>query len=145
VLAKKLSTYYDYFFSRQFLNRICSNPPKGIADFCNLDHDSGLYIFTYVHPATATDHIPLPFLLVDLSDVPETAFPEFIESFKEQVKRQDMSDSECLNTFRLTALKHIMRISENIGPLGEEAENRLEKFFHMSSEAAEHEIDRLRK
>lgn len=123
--------YYDYILARKFLNTICSHPDKNIAEFCGSDLSSGPYIFTYRHPATGVDPVPSPFLLVDLSSVHERAFPEFLRAYKEQVKRKDMADSECINTFRLRVVSIVLTGADLLVPL----ENAFEKIIHLSSDA----------
>jgi hypothetical protein len=130
--AKKyMKDYYDYISARKFLNKICSHPDVTITEFCESDQSSGPYIFTYRHPATDADPMPSPFLLVDLSNVHEKAFPEFLRAYKEQVKRKNIADAERIKTFRLRVVSIVLTGADFIVPM----ENALQRIVHLSSDA----------
>ena len=58
-----------------------------------------------------------PYLFIDLSNVHERAFGEFIAAYKEQVKRNDFSDLERIDTFRLRVLSIILTAADWVGPI----------------------------
>ncbi len=87
------------------VNKICNPPIDAMQAVCANDLSSrGPYIFTYTKPASNLQPLPPPFLFVDLSDVHERAFAEFISAFKAQVKREDISDAVRLSSLRLRLL-----------------------------------------
>jgi hypothetical protein len=52
-----------------------------------------------------------------LSDVHERAFPEIIDAFKAQVKREDFSDRAKIDTLRLKLLSIILTAADVTGPV----------------------------
>jgi hypothetical protein len=61
--------------------------------------------------------VPPPFLFVDLSDVHERAFGEFLAAFQAQVKREDVSDQAKLKTLRLEILNIALTAADWVGPV----------------------------
>ncbi len=61
--------------------------------------------------------VPPPFLFVDLSNVHERAFDEFVAAYKEQVKRANFSDRERIDTFRLSLLSIVLTAADWVGPI----------------------------
>jgi len=87
------------------LNSPVCNPPSAIIqDICKGDLSRGPFIFTYATPASKSEPVPPPYLLVDLRDVHERAMREFVAAYQEQIKRTAFSDRERLDTLRLRIL-----------------------------------------
>jgi DNA-binding beta-propeller fold protein YncE len=105
-------SFYDYQIATAILNHICSAPPPSMTRLCDSDLSRGPFIFTYAAPASRLESVPPPYLFVDLSDIHEKAFPEFISAFREQVKREDISDGRRIDTFRLRLLQIILTASD---------------------------------
>jgi hypothetical protein len=74
-------------------------------------------LFAYAAPASKFEPVPPPFLFVDLSDVHERAFAEFVGAFREQVKREDVSDRARINTLRLSILNLALLAADWITPV----------------------------
>jgi hypothetical protein len=102
--AEYTKSFYDYRMARGLLNHICNPPDPSVLDLCNGDLSRGPYIFAYAAAASHIEPVPPPFLLVDLSDVHERAFGEFLAAFQAQVKREDISDQARIKTLRLRVL-----------------------------------------
>ncbi|MGI8568014.1 MAG: hypothetical protein ACR2KT_02465 [Methylocella sp.] len=108
---------YDYKFARTLLNHLCESPAKEIEGVCEADLSRGPYIFAYAKPASKVTPVPPPFLFIDLSDVHERAFPEFIAAFRAQVKREDISDRAKIDTLRLRLLSIALTGADWVAPV----------------------------
>jgi hypothetical protein len=109
--------FYDYKMSRALLDHLCVSPAKEIKVVCESDLSRGPYIFTYAQPASQVTPVPPPYLFMDLSDVHETAFPEFIAAFRAQVKREDISDRAKIDTLRLKILSIVLTAADWVAPV----------------------------
>jgi hypothetical protein len=96
-------SFYDYQIAAAILNHVCTAPPDSMRGLCSSD-SRGPFIFTYAGPASKLESVPPPYLFVDLSDIREGAYGEFLSAFREQVKRPDVSDRQRIDTFRLRLL-----------------------------------------
>jgi hypothetical protein len=54
---------------------------------------------------------------MDMSEVHERAFPEFIAAFTAQVKREDISDREKIATLRLKLLSIVLTAADFVAPV----------------------------
>ena len=98
--------------ARTLLNHLCDSPAEEIKAVCEGDLSRGPYIFSYAKPASKVAPVPPPFLFMDMSDVHERAFPEFIAAFTAQVKREDISDRAKIDTLRLKLLSIILTAAD---------------------------------
>jgi hypothetical protein len=110
-------SFYDYKMGRAILNHICNPPADKIKDLCLGDMSRGPYIFTYAKPASSLEPVPPPFLFLDLSDIPENAYGEFIAAFKAQVKREDISDGAKIHSLRLRLLPIVLKAADLVRPV----------------------------
>jgi len=110
--AAYTKNFYDYRMSRTLLSHLCISPADEIRRACEGDLSKGPYIFAYAKPASKITPVPPPFLFMDLSDVHERAFPEFIAAFKAQVKREDISDRAKIDTLRLKILNIVLTTAD---------------------------------
>jgi hypothetical protein len=108
---------YDFKVARSLRDHLCDPPAKEIRAVCEGDLSRGPYIFSYAQPASNITPVPPPLLFMDLSDVHERAFPEIIAAFKAQVKREDVSDGERINTLRLTLLNIALKAADWLVPV----------------------------
>jgi hypothetical protein len=108
---------YDYKLARAILDHLCNPPAASMRSFCAGDISRGPYLFAYAAPASKFEPVPPPFLFVDLSDVHERAFAEFVGAFREQVKREDVSDRARINTLRLSILNLALLAADWITPV----------------------------
>jgi hypothetical protein len=108
---------YDYKMARALLDHICNPPDKSVRDLCSSDLSRGPYIFTYALPASSMNSVPPPFLLVDLSNINPQAFGELLSAFKEQVKRQDITDQARIRTLRLAILNITLTAADWVNPI----------------------------
>jgi hypothetical protein len=115
--AQYTKSFYDYRLARGLLSHICNPPDPSILDLCNGDLSRGPYIFTYALPASTFEPVPPPFLFVDLSDVHDRAFGEFLAAFQAQVKREDFRDQAKLQTFRLRLLDVTLTAADWVSPI----------------------------
>ncbi len=116
--------YYDYTMSQRLLTQICTAPAEVIRDVCAtaLSH-GGPYLFTYSHPASDISSVPPPYLFLDLTNVHEHAFSEFIYAYKEQVKRTDYTDVKRIETLRLRLLSIVLIATDWIDPIKDAIED----------------------
>lgn len=115
--AEYTKSFYDYRMARGLLNHICNPPDPSVLDLCNGDLSRGPYIFTYASPASHIEPVPPPYLFVDLSDVHERAFGEFLAAFQAQVKRDDITDQARIQTLRLRVLNIALTAADWVGPV----------------------------
>jgi hypothetical protein len=109
--------FYDYKISRTLLNHLCESPADEIRTACEGSLSRGPYLFTYAKPASNVTPVPPPFLFMDLSDVHERAFPEIIDAFKAQVKREDITDRAKIDTLRLKLLSITLKAADWLVPV----------------------------
>ncbi len=109
--------YYDYALAQKLLAQICRSPPDAIRDVCSTDLTRGPYLFTFSRPASAMQTIPPPHLFVDLSDVHEKAFGEFVAAYKAQVKRPHFNDKEKIDSLHLGILSIVLTAADWIDPI----------------------------
>jgi len=118
VLADHLGTsYYDFRMARAILDHLCSLPADTMRDLCSTDLSRGPYIFTYATPASQLDAVPPPYLFVDLSNVDPRAFAEVLSAFRQQVKRDDVTDRARIDTLRLKLLQIALTASDWVEPI----------------------------
>jgi hypothetical protein len=109
--------YYDYGLAQKLLAQICRSPPDAIREVCQTDLSRGPYLFTFPRPASALETPPPPHLFVDLSEVHEKAFGEFIAAYKAQVKRPEFADMERVDNLRLRILSIVLTAADLIDPI----------------------------
>jgi hypothetical protein len=119
--------------SRSILNHLCDSSADVIKSVCEGGLSKGPYIFAYAKPASNVTPVPPPFLFMDLSDVHERAFPQFIAAFKAQVKREDISDGARINTLRLKILSITLTAADWLAPV----QKALADIVHSASGPAE--------
>ena len=115
--AEYTKSFYDYRMARGLLDHICNPPDPSVLDLCNGDLSRGPYIFAYASAASHIEPVPPPYLFVDLSDVHERAFGEFLAAFQAQVKREDVSDQAKIKTLRLRILNIALTAADWVGPV----------------------------
>ena len=108
---------YDYVLARALLTRICAAVTEKTQAVCGGDLSLGPYIFTFLQPVTGLETMPAPFLLLDLSNVHERAFGEFVAAYKEQVRQPQFSDRRRIDTFRLRILSVVLTSADWLKPL----------------------------
>jgi hypothetical protein len=98
---------------------------------CHADTSTGgPYIFTYTAPATSLNNYPPPYLFVDLTHVPEGAFPEWLSAYRSQVKQKDIHDGTWVKTFRLQILNYAMVASSLITPVEGSVKDTIGSYIH---------------
>jgi hypothetical protein len=115
--AEYSKSLYDYKLSRTIVDHVCNAPTNAIRDLCQGPMSKGPYILTYAKPASSLEPVPPPYLFVDLSDVNQSAFPEFMSAFREQVKQQDVTDGAKLHSLRLEFLTLVLTTADWISPV----------------------------
>jgi hypothetical protein len=109
--------FYDFKLARSILDNLCNPPAEEIKAVCDGDLCRGPFVFTYARPASDVTPVPSPFLFMDLSNVHERAFPEIIAAFRAQVKRDDISDREKIDTLRLKLLSIVLTAADFVAPV----------------------------
>jgi hypothetical protein len=115
--AEYSRSFYDYRMAHDLLDHVCNPPAETVRRLCEGGLSRGPYIFTYASPASGMSSVPPPFLFVDLSNVHEQAFAEFIDAFRAQVKRDDITDQARIRTLRLTILSVALSAADWVNPV----------------------------
>lgn len=109
---------YDFALANGILIRLCQSPAARDLDICGQEWQ-GPYLLTYGHPVSTLETLSAPYLLVDLSDVHEAAFPEYIGAVKEQLLRPDFTDRRKIETLRLRLLPIVLAAADLIDPISD--------------------------
>ncbi len=127
------STFYDYATARAILAHICGYPPDDMREFCLTDVMSGgPYLFSYARPASSQEQVPPPYLLVDLTGVDPRAYGVLLSAFREQVKRDDMTDKARVGTLKQHVLNVILVASDLIDPMQRAVEDLIKGMVHTA-------------
>jgi hypothetical protein len=125
--------FYDHTMARAILAHVCGLPADEVRELCQSDVMSGgPYIFTYSTPASNMTPVPPPYLLVDLSRVHPRAFGEMLSAFREQVKREDITDQARIETLRNDVLQIILRAADWIDPMRGAVRDLINDIIHTA-------------
>jgi tetratricopeptide (TPR) repeat protein len=117
--GKYAESFYNFQMARAILDHLCNPPADVLRQLCGSDLSRGPFIFTYEKPASAFEPVPAPYLFVDLRDVHEHAFAEFVSAYQEQVKSDNVNEGERLNTLRLKFLNLTLNAADFFKPVPE--------------------------
>jgi hypothetical protein len=109
---------YDYEHSERLLFRLCTESASSDPKLC-ASAWRGPYLLTVPEPVSASAALSSARLLLDLSDVHERAFGEFIRALKEQVMRADFTDRQKIDTVRLGLLDITLKAADWLHPVKE--------------------------
>jgi hypothetical protein len=109
---------YDYERAEGLLFRVCTETATSNPKLC-ASAWRGPYLLTLPEPVSASASVSPTHLLVDLSDIHERAFGEFIRALKEQVMRPDFTDRQKIDTVRLGLLDITLKTADWINPIKE--------------------------
>ena len=121
-------SYYDFPFSLDLIVRYCASALNRNTARCPTS-GQGPYLLTTTQPLSRLDTVPSPTLLLDLSDVHEKAFGEFIPAIKEQVMSPDFTDRRKVETLRLRLLSVILTAADVVVPI----KKGVESILHLAS------------
>jgi hypothetical protein len=117
--AKYADSFYNFQMARTILDHLCNPPADVLRQLCGGDLSRGPFIFTYEKPASTFEPIQAPYLFVDLRDVHEHAFAEFVSAYQQQVKSDTVNAGERLNTLRLKFLNLSLNAADFFKPVPE--------------------------
>jgi hypothetical protein len=109
---------YDYEQAERLLFRLCTETVTSSPKMC-ASAWRGPYLLTMPGPVTASATLSPGRLTVDLSDIHERAFGEFIRALKEQVMRPDFTDRQKIDTLRLRLLDITLKAADWLIPIKE--------------------------
>jgi hypothetical protein len=110
-------SFYNFQMARTILAHLCNPPADDLSQLCEGDLSRGPFIFTYEKPASTFEPIQAPYLFVDLRDVHEHAFAEFVSAYQQQVKSENVNSGERLNTLRLKLLDLALNAADFVKPI----------------------------
>jgi len=110
-------TRYNYGLARVILNEICQSDMADLRDICSGSLSYGPYLFTYYSKLDAKDKLAPPALFVDLTSVHQKAFSTYIDAYKAQVKREDISDKAKIEALSLKLLSILLDASDILPPV----------------------------
>jgi hypothetical protein len=116
---KYAESFYNFQMARAILDHLCNPPADVLRQLCGSDLSRGPFIFTYEKPASTFEPVQAPYLFVDLRDVHEHAFAEFVSAYQEQVKSDNVNAGERLNTLRLKFLNLTLNAADFFKPVPE--------------------------
>jgi hypothetical protein len=102
--ANKFEDKYNFELSRRILLLICLIHSEDISHICKGSLSDGPYLFTYARPIDKTKQLSPPILFVDLSNVHQQAFATFLDAYKQQIKREDITDGAKINSLSIKIL-----------------------------------------
>jgi hypothetical protein len=105
---------YNYDRARKILGQICFGPNSDIPDFCSGDWQGPL-LLTHREYLSGAGVVTPPYLLVDLSNISDAAFAEFVRAVKQQVMLPDFTSREKITTFRLQLLEVTLKAADWLG------------------------------
>jgi hypothetical protein len=109
---------YDYQQAGRLLVRLCTESVSSNPKLC-ASAWRGPYFLTLSEPLGASAALSPTRLVVDLSDIHERAFGEFIRAVKEQVMRRDFTDRQKVDTLRLRLLDITLKAADWLDPIKE--------------------------
>ncbi|HZD54294.1 MAG TPA: hypothetical protein VE175_14690 [Woeseiaceae bacterium] len=109
---------YHYERAQRLLLRLCIAPATRNPKLCSSGW-RGPYLLTLPEPLSAAETVPAAHLFVDLSDIHERAFGEFIRAIKEQVMQPDFTDRQKVDTLRLRLLDITLKAADWLNPIKE--------------------------
>jgi hypothetical protein len=116
---KYAESFYNFQMARTILAHLCNPPADVLRQLCGSDLSRGPFIFTYEKPASTFEPVEAPYLFVDLRDVHEHAFAEFVSAYQQQVKSEDVNSGERLSTLRLKLLNLALNAADFFKPIPE--------------------------
>jgi hypothetical protein len=105
---------YNYDRARKILGQICFGPNSDIPDLCSGDWQ-GPFLLTHREYLSGASVVAPPYLLVDLSNISDAAFAEFVHAVKQQVMLPDFTSREKIVTFRLQLLEVTLKAADWLG------------------------------
>lgn len=109
---------YHFEHVEKLLFRLCTEPATSNPELCSSAW-RGPYLLTLSEPLTDGGSISPAHLFVDLSDVHEDAFGEFIRAIKQQVMRPDFTDRQKVDALRLRLLDITLKAADWLDPIKE--------------------------
>jgi hypothetical protein len=109
---------YDYEKAEELLFRLCMEARSSSPKLC-ASAWSGPYLLSLPERVSASASLSPTRLLVDLSDIHQRAFGEFIRALKEQVMRPDFTDRQKIDTVRLALLDITLKTADWVNPIKE--------------------------
>jgi hypothetical protein len=109
---------YRYEQAQRLLVRLCTESATRNPQLC-ASARRGPYLLTLSEPVGASATLSPTRLLVDLSEIHERAFGEFIRAIKEQVMRPDFTDRQKVDTLRLRLLDITLKAADWLDPIKE--------------------------
>jgi hypothetical protein len=108
---------YSFELSRRIILSICRISSAEIIRICKGSLSEGPYLFTYASPIGKTKQLIPPILFLDLSKVHQQAFATFLDVYKQQIKRNDITDGEKLNSLAIRILSLTLTAKDWMSPI----------------------------
>ena len=110
-------TRYDYDLARALILAICEMPAEEVVRICRTGLGAGPYLFSYASPVRKDAKVSPPILFVDLTPVAQGTFPTFVDAYKEQIKSDDITDGQKINSLSLKILNVIETAKVFVDPV----------------------------
>jgi len=105
--ASEIASRYNFDLSQALIETICEMSAPEVLEICKTGLGSGPYLFSYAHPIGKAGKLTPPVLFVDLTRIQPGAFATLVDAYKEQIKSNDISDGEKINSLYIKALNVI--------------------------------------
>jgi hypothetical protein len=104
--------HYDYGFARSVLDKVRLDGASRYISLCHSSCDVGPYLMVWAHPVGRNQHLTMPYLVVDLSSVPDILLPYYVREMKAQVENPDLADTHRIYSMRNSLLNWMVAYSQ---------------------------------
>jgi hypothetical protein len=108
---------YDFDLARALIEAICEMPAEEVFRICRTGLGAGPYLFSYASPVRKDAKVSPPVLFVDLTPIEKDTFPTFVEAYKQQIKSDDISDGQKINSLSIRILNIIETAKVFVDPV----------------------------
>jgi hypothetical protein len=103
----EIAARYDFDLSQALIEEICETSTPEVLEICKTGLGSGPYLFSYARLIGNVGKLTPPILFVDLTRIQPGAFATLVNAYKQQIKSDDISDGEKINSLYIKALNII--------------------------------------
>ena len=118
----EVAARYNFDLSRALIQTICEMSAPEVSQICRTGLSSGPYLFSYAAPIGKAGELTPPVLFVDLTTMREGTFTTLVDAYKEQIKSEDITDGQKINSLYIRALNIVETAKDWTSPVAKAAE-----------------------